>query len=65
MLLACKDIGLDKETVRKLKGVMHFQFALKMEEEGDMERTNVYLKTFAKSIRYYLKCLKKLGYCQQ
>lgn len=35
MLLACKDIGVDKETVRKLKRAMYFQFDLKTEDEAE------------------------------
>lgn len=35
MLLACKEIGLDKETARKLYGEMYWQFDMKTEEEAE------------------------------
>ena len=35
MLLACKDLQLDKETVRKLNRAMYVQFDLKTEEEAE------------------------------
>lgn len=35
MLLAAKEVGLDKNTVRKLYGAMYVQFDLKTEEEAD------------------------------
>jgi hypothetical protein len=35
MLLACKDIELDKETIKKLKKAMYFEFDMKTEEEAE------------------------------
>jgi len=35
MLLACKELGLKKEEVRKLYGAMYSQFDLKTEEEAE------------------------------
>lgn len=35
MLLACKEIGLDKDTAKKLYGAMFWQFDMKTEEEAE------------------------------
>jgi hypothetical protein len=35
MLLACKEVGLDKETAKKLYGAMYWQFDMKTEEEAE------------------------------
>ncbi|MDO3663051.1 hypothetical protein [Bacillus sp. C28GYM-DRY-1] len=35
ILLACNDIRLDKEVVRKFKRAMYFQFDLKTEAEAE------------------------------
>lgn len=34
MLLAAKEVGLDKETTRKLYGSMYWQFDMKTEDEA-------------------------------
>lgn len=35
MLLACKEAGIDKETVRKIAQNMYWQFDTKTEEEAE------------------------------
>jgi len=35
MLLACKNAGLDKETIKKLYGEMYWLFDMKTEEEAE------------------------------
>lgn len=35
MLLACKDLELGKETIKKIKGAMYLQFDMKTKEEAE------------------------------
>jgi hypothetical protein len=42
LLLACKDLKLDKEYVRNLKRAMYVQFDLKTEEEAEEQGFNWY-----------------------
>jgi len=35
MLVACKELGLDKETAQKLYREMYYQFDIKTEEEAE------------------------------
>ncbi|MBT2695429.1 hypothetical protein [Bacillus sp. ISL-55] len=35
MLLACKELNLDKEATKKLFGAMYWQFDLKTEDEAE------------------------------
>lgn len=37
MLLACKKLGLDKETTRKIYGEMYYQFDMKTEDEAEKQ----------------------------
>ena len=37
MLLACKEVGLDKETVRKLRNSMYYQYDIKTEDEAETQ----------------------------
>lgn len=44
MLLACKELDLDLDTVKKLKGEMMMQFDLKTEEEAEEQGFKWYNK---------------------
>ncbi|MFE8695967.1 hypothetical protein ACFYKT_06345 [Cytobacillus sp. FJAT-53684] len=35
MLLACKELRIEKETVRKIRKSMYYQFDIKTEDEAD------------------------------
>lgn len=35
MLLACKDVGLRKDTIRQIYRAMYYQFDMKTEEEAE------------------------------
>lgn len=37
MLLACKEIGIDKETAKKLYGSMYWLFDIKTEDEAEQQ----------------------------
>ncbi|OLS37720.1 hypothetical protein [Bacillus sp. MRMR6] len=42
MLLACKEVGLDKEIAKKLYRLMYWQFDLKTEEEAEEQGLDWY-----------------------
>ncbi|WP_194709686.1 hypothetical protein [Radiobacillus deserti] len=44
MMLAAKEIGLDKETLKKLFGAMYWQFDMKTEGEAEEQGFDYYYK---------------------
>ncbi|CAM4393551.1 hypothetical protein [Bacillus manliponensis] len=42
LLLACKEVGVDKDTVMKLRDSMYCQFDIKTEYEAEDEGNNWY-----------------------
>lgn len=42
MLLACKELKMDKETVKRLRSAMYYQFDTKTEEEAEEQGHQYY-----------------------